>query len=106
SAGWYVPVMNTHLRSALRACWAPLAERIARAYVADPTLADALAACRRLSAGGFASTVGFWDAADDGPGDVPAAYLRALGALGAAGVDGHISIKAPAVGFSRELIGD
>jgi proline dehydrogenase len=95
--------MNGYLRSALRACWAPLSERIARAYVAGPALADALDTCRGLSGAGIASILGFWDGPDDAPRAVADQYLAALRAVGRERLDCYASIKAPALGLSAGL---
>jgi proline dehydrogenase len=68
-------------------------------------LADALAACRRAADRGFAVALGFWDGGE-GPREVADTYLGALEAIAAAGLDGYLSIKAPAIGFSRELLAE
>ena len=91
--------------SALRSCWRPLGERAARAYVAGPALGDALEAGRRAASRGFAMALGFWDGGEP-PREVADTYARALDAMAAAGLDGYLSIKAPALHFSRELLGE
>ena len=98
--------MNRDLRETLRMWWRPLARRAARAYVAGPALGDALEACRRVGRRGFATTIGFWNRDRQEPAEVAAAELDALGALGREALDCYLSVKAPALGFSRELSGE
>jgi proline dehydrogenase len=95
--------MDKSPKETLRACWRVLARRAARAYVAGPALSDALEACHRIAGRGFASTICFWN--DDGqePRTVADAYLGALDALGREALDCYLSVKAPPMGFSREL---
>ena len=90
---------------ALRSCWRTLGRRAARAYVAGPALGDALEAGRRAASRGFATTLGFWDGGEP-PREVADTYSRALDAMATAGLDGYLSIKAPALDFSRELLGE
>lgn len=90
---------------ALRSVWRPLGERAARAYVAGPLLGDALEAGRRAASRGFAMALGYWDGGEP-PRQVAATYARALDGMTAAGLEGYLSIKAPALQFSRELLGE
>ena len=90
---------------ALRSCWRPLGQRAARAYVAGPALGDALEAGRRAASRGFALALGFWDGGEP-PRQVADTYACALDGMAAAGLDGYLSIKAPALHFSRELLGE
>jgi proline dehydrogenase len=90
---------------ALRSCWRPLGRRAARAYVAGPALGDALVAGRRAASRGFGMALGFWDGGEP-PREVADTYARALDAMAAARLDGYLSIKAPALHFSRELLGE
>ena len=88
---------------ALRSCWRPLGRRAARAYVAGPRLTDAVGASVRAGGRGLACAIGFWDGGE-APRAVADRYLDALDAIAAAGLDGYVSIKAPALGFSTELV--
>lgn len=87
----------------LRTLWSPLARRAARAYVAGPALDDALCACRLAARRDIASTIGFWNGDDQAPEEVTAAYLATLDGLGHDTLDCYLSVKAPPLGFSREL---
>jgi proline dehydrogenase len=89
---------------ALRFLGAPALRRAASAYVAGPRLDHALIASRALRGRGLASTVGFWNRATDEPSEVMRAYLAAVEALSQDGLPAHLSIKAPALGFSPELL--
>ena len=75
----------------------------ARSYYVGPKLEDALRTCRRLENLGIATTVSYWNAIDESTQQVGSAYLSALNALGAEKLDAYLSIKAPYIGFDREL---
>ena len=96
--------MSEAPKAALRFVAAPALRRAASAYVAGPRLGHALLACRALQQRGLASTVGFWNRGNEEPNEVMAAYLGALEATSRAGLDARLSIKAPAFGFSPELL--
>jgi proline dehydrogenase len=87
----------------LRNCTRQLARWAAQSYVAGPELADALALCRRLWANGLASTVCFWNVKGELPRSVAGHCLEALRALRTPGVEGYLSVKAPALGFDAAL---
>jgi proline dehydrogenase len=91
-------------KRALRFLGAPALRRAASAYVAGPRLEHALLACRALRGRGLASTVGFWNRGTDEPSEVMRAYLEAVDALSRDGLPARLSIKAPALGFSPELL--
>jgi proline dehydrogenase len=90
----------------LRTCWRRLASIAARAYVTGPELGDALRACRHVSARGFASTVGFWNEGGEPLRQVAGEYLAALDAVSTERLDCYLSLKAPALGFSRQLLAE
>jgi proline dehydrogenase len=81
-----------------------LARRAARSYIAGPCLADALTVAEGLSARGLRTTLGYWDAVGTEPQKVFTAYCDALDGLEASRRDSYLSIKLPALGFSRELV--
>jgi proline dehydrogenase len=91
-------------KGALRFLGGPALRRAASAYVAGPRLDHALLACRALQGRGLASTVGFWNRDGDDPGQVTRAYLAAVEAVSRDGLHARLSIKAPALGFSPELL--
>ena len=80
--------------------------RAAAAYVAGPGVDDAMLACRTLRERGRASTVGFWNEGSEKPGQVAQTYRAAVEAVSQNGLDAHLSIKAPALGFSPELVAE
>ena len=90
--------------AALRFVAAPALRRAASAYVAGPRLDQALDACRALQGRGVASAVGFWNRGSDEPSQVISIYLAAVKALSRNSLDARLSIKAPALGFSPELL--
>jgi proline dehydrogenase len=98
--------VNRHLQKVLRASAVPLARLASRAYVAGPDLPDAIRACHRFSERSVASTVGYWDSDDDTPDLVARSYIDAINALVKDGLDGYLSIKAPAIDFDRNLLAE
>lgn len=98
--------MNPRLQSVLRYSAVPLARLASRAYVAGPELADAIRACHRFSGLGVASTIGYWNGDNETTDLVAASYLEAIEASRREGLDSYLSIKAPALGFARELLSE
>ena len=96
--------MREQPKAALRFSLGPMLRRAASAYVAGPRLDDALLACRALRERGRASTVGFWNQGSDEPSQVMRTYVAAAEALSRNGLDSYLSVKAPALGFSPELV--
>jgi len=94
------------LRRFVWSAWGPIAERAARAYVAGPELADALRVCRALAGRGDAATICWWDGDGEPPRRVADAYLAALRGLAAGSLNCYLSIKAPSLAFSRELLAE
>ena len=81
-------------------------QRAGQAYVAGPSLADALLVCRRLTGVGMPTTVGFWDGGDDPPRLVADTCLSAVGSLAALGPGSRLAVKAPALGLAVELVAE
>ncbi|UCF68092.1 MAG: proline dehydrogenase [Acidobacteriota bacterium] len=92
------------LKRAMWSGWNWAAKRMARAYVAGPHLSDALAVCRRIADRGFRTTVGYWDDGEEDPSAVAETYRAALDALQTAHLDAYLSVKLPALAYSRELL--
>jgi len=98
--------MMAQVRRLVWYSWRPIAERAARAYVAGPELADALQVCHALARQGTATSICPWDGEGDTPRQVADWYLAALAGLVGAGLDCYLTIKAPALGFSHDLLGE
>jgi proline dehydrogenase len=92
-------------RSMASRCLAPLALRAARAYVAGERLEDAQAAAERLKERGLGVTLGYWSSPEDTPRCVADAYRAGIWAL-ADCEHAYLSIKVPALDFSRELLAE
>ena len=84
----------------------PVARRAARAYIVGDRLVDAAAACERFQRQGILATVGYWNRDGDPPGDVFEHCSRIVSAAGGLTGRPYVSIKAPALGFRRDLIED
>ncbi len=98
--------MRTQLREVVRACALPLIERAARSYVAGPELKDALRISRWVSGQGSAITLAFWNRTGELPRRVADAYVAALQALDRENLNCYLSIKAPSLGFDRDLLAE
>jgi proline dehydrogenase len=92
------------LRESRQRIWMPIAERAAQAYVAGPSLADALHALRQLNHEGYRGTIGYWNADADSPRRSASLALAALDALADPLVDGTLSVKAAALGFDPSIV--
>jgi proline dehydrogenase len=86
------------------ALWKPIERRAAGAYLAGPRLPDALEAGERIAALGYGVILGFWNADDDSPAAVAAESLDALGSIAPRGAGWYLSVKAPALDFSSDLV--
>ena len=96
--------MNKMLFSLKRTWWQPFFQRAAQAYVAGPDLPDALAVCRAVCRRGGVCTVGYWNRADDPVRTIVDTHMAALRALTAECLPCSLSVKAPAFGFSSDLL--
>lgn len=79
-----------------------LVQRAARRFVAGETIEDAIAAIRELNALGISATLDHLGENVETAADAARStedYLKALEALGASGVQSHVSIKLTALGF-------
>ena len=95
--------MSAATRLAWR-CWTPIAARAARAYIAGPSLGDALVTAGAAAKRGSAASICPWDSAADSPRRVADAYVAALRGIAACGLDCTLSIKAPSLRYSRDLL--
>jgi proline dehydrogenase len=92
------------MKRILRDAWQRLAAHAAKSYVAGPQLSDALGVARRAAKKGIGSTICFWNVKGDDPHAVADAYTAALKQLKEEALDAYLSVKAPALGFSKDLI--
>lgn len=84
----------------------PLILRASRAYVSGSDLASALRVSRQLHGQGVASTLCYWDGNGDSPESTAGHYLNIIEALGRQEFDAYISVKAPALEYSRTRFGE
>ncbi|MDI1450895.1 hypothetical protein [Polyangium sp. 6x1] len=94
------------LKLAALAAWEPIAKRAGRAYVAGPRITDALLLSRKLWEAGMGVVVCFWNGEKTSPRIVANRSLATLEAFAEAEGDHYLAIKAPALGFSRDLVGE
>jgi proline dehydrogenase len=76
---------------------APIRRRCASAYRAGPGLDEALAVCRRLAAGGLASTVGYAARRGEPAARVADAHVAAFDRLATEDLDCYVSVKLTAL---------
>jgi proline dehydrogenase len=98
--------LRSLLKRIVLAVWRPIERRAAGAYLAGPSLSDALAAGDRVAERGYGVILGFWNGDDDEPPDVARENVAAIEALGERGGRWYLSIKAPALGYSRPLVAE
>lgn len=81
-----------------------LTKKVSQAYIAGPDLTDAIHTCHRFSQRGISSTIGYWDKVEEDPQFVADAYLTALDTLKREDLNCYLSIKAPSLQLSPDLI--
>ena len=86
-------------------CLLPLIHRAAHAYVAGEHLADALKVANILAPRGLNATLGYWDSPENTPRIVADEYIAGVKAL-AGRENSYLSIKAPSLGFLRDLLNE
>lgn len=80
-----------------------IARKASRNYIAGPALEDAQRVSRHLVDRGYWVTQGYWDSSGDAPERVLATYLAALRQLAGIGGNHYLSLKIPALRYSREM---
>ena len=103
-AGAGVRARGEAVRAAIRGIPRAVERRAAQAYVAGPDLEDGLRVCRSLGERGFRSTICYVNSESDPPRTVADRYEAAVDAIGAGRLDCYASVKAPLLGFSRDLL--
>ncbi|MBI1764945.1 MAG: proline dehydrogenase [Acidobacteria bacterium] len=96
--------MTTALASKLHSCWQAFNKRASRAYVAGDELASAVRVCHQFAREGVSNTIAYWNSDHDAPRFVADTYLSALSVLADERLNSYLSIKAPALGLSNELV--
>jgi proline dehydrogenase len=97
---------RTAPRGAGRAWLEPALRRRASAYGAGPTLADALAASRRLAADGIPCTIGYTAPVEQPARAAADVHIAAFEALAADHADAYVSVKLSGLRFDPELFGE
>ncbi len=81
----------------------PIAQRVARDHFGGETVDDAICVAQRFATDGYPNTLGFWPVGTESARDMTDQYIASIDALAASGLDGHLSVKPPAVLFDPEL---
>ncbi len=92
------------VRRVAKAVAMPVMKRVARKYIAGDALTDALRVQEQLVQTSTLATIGFWDTAGDNQRAVADQYLAGIDALSVNGREGYLSIKLPALRYSRDLL--
>lgn len=95
--------MRPSLQRGLKTLGLPLLRWAARAYVAGPEVSDAMRVAGRAFRRGFRAALGFWNDGGETPREVADVHLAAIEALGGER-RGCISVKLPALAFSKDLL--
>ena len=95
-----------HINRLVWRAWQPIAERAARSYTAGPELRHALSKSVALARQGLATTICPWDGPAESPRQVADWYLAALHEVSGASLNCYLSVKAPSLKFSHELLSE
>ena len=98
--------MIATLPSQLQQYWRAFNKRASRSYIAGGELASAIQVCHTAAQQKIACTIAYWNNDNDAPRFVADTYLSALTALAGERLDSYLSIKAPALGLSEELVSE
>ena len=97
--------MKSFLKRLVLALWRPIERRAAGAYLAGPELSASLVSGDEIAARGYGVVLGFWNDDGDAPEAVATENLAAIDAIRPRGTGWYLSIKAPALDYSAELVG-
>ena len=92
------------MHQVVRACVLPVMRFAARSYIAGPESADAIRVSRLLAKRNLGSTICYWNDKADAPRTVADQYLKSLVAMAEENLDWELSVKAPALQDSENLI--
>jgi proline dehydrogenase len=85
------------LRSLIEPIALPVIRYATRSYIPGPRLADAMALAGAAAAQDLDVTIGYWNDGKEDPRVVADRYFESLDAIGAAGIDGYVAVKIPAL---------
>jgi proline dehydrogenase len=92
------------VKDLVRPLWRKAAERAAQAYVAGPSVGDAVKVGRRWRGRRVRTTIGFWNDGADPATKVQHETLKCVGALERFLPGGYVSIKLAAMGYREDLL--
>jgi proline dehydrogenase len=96
--------MAGSLRGLIRKGWMAVARRAARGYIAGEDLSGAIRASLTLAECGIGTTIGYWNRSLEPPGNIVKSHLNILEQIAKEKLDAYLSVKAPPLGFSSELV--
>jgi proline dehydrogenase len=96
--------MNRSINRMVWSAWEALAKHARSAYIAGPTLDDAIGTCLRLCDMGIGGTICFWNIESDSPKRIVEAYISALALLANEKMDCYLSIKLPPLKYDWALV--
>ena len=94
----------TGVKGLVRPLWRKAAERAARAYVAGPSVRDAVRVGRRWRGRRVRTTIGFWNDGEDPATKVQLETLKCVAALERTLPGGYVSIKLAAMKYREDLL--
>jgi proline dehydrogenase len=109
--GEYTPeaeeeLVPSALRVLMRKGWMAVARRAAKSYLAGSDLDKAMQVSLSLAKSAIGSTICYWNADLEPPRSIVNAYFGILDRISRDRLDAYLSVKAPPLGFSRELVGE
>jgi proline dehydrogenase len=97
-------LMASAPRRLARKAWMAVAQRAARSYVVGQNLDGAIRASLSLAKCDIGSTICYWNRDLEPPRDIVNSYFQILDQVSKLRLDAYLSIKAPPLGFSAELV--
>jgi proline dehydrogenase len=94
--------LRRRLGETLSATIMPLIKRAARPFLSGETIRDALCVSERLKGEGLAAALSYWDEGGESLEDIETIALAAIAALAATSPESYLSLKPPAVHFSKD----
>jgi proline dehydrogenase len=91
-------------RAFMRKAWMAVARRAAKSYVAGDDLDGAMRASRLLAQSNIGSTICYWNKDAEPPRDIVNNYFQILDRIAKEKTDSYLSVKAPPLKFSCELV--
>jgi proline dehydrogenase len=98
--------MNRRINKMIWSAWEAVAKHAGSAYIAGPTLDDAMRTCRCFRDMGLGGTISFWNVESDSTQRIVNVYTSALAVLAVDKMDCYLSIKLPPLNYDWALVNE